>query len=25
MVFAVFQGLQACADIFAANEYANNN
>ena len=25
MVFAVFQALQACADIFAANEYANNN
>ena len=25
MVFAVFQALQACADIFAATEYANNN
>jgi hypothetical protein len=25
MVFAAFQALQACADIFAANEYANNN
>jgi hypothetical protein len=25
MVFAAFQALQACADIFAANEYANSN
>jgi hypothetical protein len=25
MVFAAFQALQACADTFAANEYANSN
>ena len=25
LVFAIFQALQACADIFAATEYANNN